>query len=74
MRDPERIPRILEKIGELWATYPDLRLGQLVVNLVKHTEEVYDVEDEALESAIALRTLQWAASDRIRSGRGVSHG
>ena len=34
MRDPERIDRILEKIGRLWHRYPDQRLGQLIDNYV----------------------------------------
>lgn len=29
MRDPARIPRVLEKIGQLWRRYPDLRFCQL---------------------------------------------
>lgn len=28
MREPERIPRILEKIGRLWQRFPDCRFGQ----------------------------------------------
>lgn len=32
MRNPERIPRILEKIEAIWINEPDTRLGQLLVN------------------------------------------
>jgi hypothetical protein len=31
MRDPARIPKILERLGKIWAENPDLRLGQLVM-------------------------------------------
>lgn len=30
MRNPDRIPRILSKVEEIWTQYPDLRLGQLI--------------------------------------------
>jgi uncharacterized protein YihD (DUF1040 family) len=36
MRDPDRIPRILKKLEQAWTAHPDLRLGQLLVNLVGH--------------------------------------
>ena len=32
MRDPKRIPEMLQALGEVWMKYPDLRLGQLVDN------------------------------------------
>ena len=30
MRNPERIEPMLEAIGHLWSSMPDLRLGQLI--------------------------------------------
>ena len=33
MRDPNRIPIMLEELKILWETHPDWRLGQLIVNL-----------------------------------------
>ena len=33
MRDPKRIPKILERLRILWEKYPDLRLGQLIGNM-----------------------------------------
>ena len=32
MRDPKRIPQILQKLEVIWKKYPDMRLGQLVEN------------------------------------------
>lgn len=32
MRDPNRIPEILETVKTLWEANPDLRLGQLIIN------------------------------------------
>ena len=31
MRDPARIPEMVEVLRELWQKHPDLRLGQLLV-------------------------------------------
>jgi hypothetical protein len=32
MRNPDRIPEILQVLGEVWMKYPDLRLGQIIDN------------------------------------------
>ncbi|MCK4788084.1 MAG: hypothetical protein KAV87_30300 [Desulfobacteraceae bacterium] len=55
MRDPERIPRILAKIQEIWQKYPDLRLGQLIVNVSpKHERNLFYAEDDELEHQLEL--------------------
>ena len=51
MRDPTRIPRILRKLQAYWEANPDLRLGQIVMNLTPR-EDVYNVEDIVLEANI----------------------
>jgi len=33
MRDPNRIPVILESLRVAWQRYPDMRLGQLLVSV-----------------------------------------
>jgi uncharacterized protein YihD (DUF1040 family) len=50
MRDPKRIPKILNELKSIWSSYPDLRLGQLIGNLytAEFTEDFYYIEDEAL--------------------------
>ena len=51
MRDINRIKPILEKIEKLWISDPDLRFGQLVMNIInpeKSNIEVYYIEDENL--------------------------
>lgn len=48
MRDPQRIDEILDELRDFWKKYPDLRLGQLVVNVVapnEPTPEVFYIED-----------------------------
>ena len=51
MRDPARIEQIIEKIWILWQAHPDLRLGQLLVNLIRPSEpcpQVFSFEDTEL--------------------------
>jgi len=51
MRDPERIDRIVEKLHGLWHEYSDLRLCQLVENIVGgHC--IYYVEDDRFEERL----------------------
>lgn len=45
MRDPKRIPIILKDLQTIWEKYPDLRLGQLLLNL---NYDFYHVEDHEL--------------------------
>lgn len=49
MRDPKRIPEILEKLRVIWERVPDWRLGQLINN-VTYVSSVpaFYVEDEEL--------------------------
>jgi len=46
MRDPARIPVILGQLEMLWERYPDLRLGQLILNVFR--DDFYHLEDEDL--------------------------
>lgn len=34
MRDVNRIDKVLKAIGDVWKQYPDLRLGQLLLNCI----------------------------------------
>ena len=47
MRDPERIPKTLFQIERVWECYPDLRLGQLILDAVD-AKQLYYMEDEQL--------------------------
>lgn len=47
MRDPNRIDDILERLKDIWKTYPDLRLGQLILN-VANDPLLYYLEDDEL--------------------------
>lgn len=47
MRDPDRIDPVLSTVRRLWEKYPDMRLGQLLVN-VAHGDDMFNLEDEEL--------------------------
>ena len=51
MRDPNRIDRLLAKLAEVWKKYPQLRLGQLILNVIRDPA-LYYVEDQKLIDAI----------------------
>lgn len=53
MRDPARIVKILARLQSVWAKSPDLRLGQLILNLDSYTKKpLYSMEDEDLIEAL----------------------
>jgi uncharacterized protein YihD (DUF1040 family) len=52
MRDIKRIKRILKKIEIIWTKNPDLRLGQLLINIDRETDcagDIFYFEDSSLE-------------------------
>lgn len=54
MRNPDRIDRVLNTISRVWKKYPDLRLGQLIVNVIPE-DRIYYTEDDILEAEINKR-------------------
>lgn len=58
MREPERIDRICDLLKEKWKKYPDLRLGQFLMNYVfgnkggKNTAFIFYLEDDITESML----------------------
>lgn len=49
MRDPNRIHKVLDYVRRVWERNPDLRLGQLIVNLTSERfADLFYVEDEQL--------------------------
>ena len=49
MRDPKRIPKVLAELQKLWEQYPDLRLGQLLVNLPFDGDPFFIEDDEMIK-------------------------
>lgn len=62
MRDVNRIDKILEQIGRVWKQYPDLRLGQLLLNVLGDPM-LYYAEDA--EIVMALRDFYKVDNEEI---------
>ena len=54
MRNPDRIDRVLNTLSKVWKKYPDLRLGQLIINVIPE-DRIYYTEDDILEAEINKR-------------------
>lgn len=57
MRDPQRIPRVLDLLEKVWAEVPDWRLGQLISNIARDVgwSDAYYLEDDDLEKELRER-------------------
>lgn len=44
-RDPDRIPLVMAQLQDMWEHYPDLRLGQLIGNVIREEQRLYAIED-----------------------------
>ena len=49
MRDKGRIKDFLVRLEALWNKYPDLRIGQLLINVAHKTDIFYIEEDEFIK-------------------------
>jgi len=61
-RNPNRIPRIMAKLQALWEEYPDLRLGQLIMNIDGTNKDFWHVEDSEWEKKITRCHQNWSTS------------
>ena len=52
MRDPARIETMLSLVKKVWYDAPDLRLTQLIMNVLNANGDPYYTEDETLEEAL----------------------
>ena len=66
MRNKKRISKVLAKLEEVWNKYPDLRLGQMLINIIA-TDNLYYVTDEQLTSRIrsVIKNGFWTATDPL---------
>ncbi len=56
MRDPKRRKRILTLVEKIWNNAPDLRLFQLLINIITEAQDemmYYYIEDDYLEKLLA---------------------
>ena len=49
MREAKRIDIILQELSNLWHKYPDLRLGQLICNVIRDPALYYIEDDKLIE-------------------------
>ena len=63
MRDPKRIEKVLVDIKAIWEKYPDMRLGQLIGNVLEGPS-LYYVEDDSLVKA--LKDMYEGAKETVR--------
>ena len=63
MRDPKRIDIILQEISTIWHKYPDMRLGQLIGNVLEGPS-LYYVEDDSLVKA--LKDMYEGAEEQVK--------
>jgi len=54
MRNPNRIPEVLELLGKAWAKYPDLRLVQLLwaVDIINNENDGFAKEEDAIKAKL----------------------
>ena len=56
MRDPQRIQKLLGKLYTVWLLNPDMRLGQLLINLSKlkpyDADLLWNIEDDKWEEIL----------------------
>lgn len=50
-RDPERIPRILDRLKEFWMANPDLRFHQMVA-IISGLDDNFYLEDDKFEEQV----------------------
>lgn len=73
MRNHERIRPIMREIAQIWAKYPDMRLGQLLVNATQRPETglgslFYIEDDELLDALRAFASMYSGASEPSAGG------
>jgi uncharacterized protein YihD (DUF1040 family) len=60
MRDPERIPLVLAALERRWSQEPDLRLGQLLVDLTRDlrsdSDPLFELSDGELLRRLGVET------------------
>ena len=54
MREPQRIPKVLNDVQRVWEAFPDLRLGQLLLNVIPETQLYYMEDDELVHRLLEV--------------------
>ena len=62
MRDINRIDVVLKELGDLWKKQPDMRLGQLLLNLdlsLENSHVMWSMEEDAWLELIRKKNEEW---------------
>ena len=51
MRDPNRIRPFLNRVAEVWEKHPDLRFGQLILNVINNSDRLWNIEERGFLDA-----------------------
>lgn len=68
MRDPQRIKKILHALETIWSKQPDIRFGQLLINLliVNDNIRLWNNEDDALLDFLNNRIKEMKKTNKSR--------
>ena len=72
MRDPKRIARIAQLLGEVWEKVPDWRLTQLVINAADTQHNcgpVFYLEDDEFERCLKRLSASISSSVVVDPGK-----
>ena len=72
MRNPNRIPQIINAIEMYWKKYPDQRLGQILSNVNNVTEDriddIFYMEDDQIIKGLDMLTVCFENSHNNSKG------
>lgn len=51
MRDKSRIKPFLAEVSDIWEKYPDLRFGQLVMDVMPNCNRLWNIEEDSMLEA-----------------------
>lgn len=72
MRDPNRIPQIINAIEMYWKKYPDQRLGQILSNVNNVTEDriddIFYMEDDQIIKGLDMLSICFENSHNNSKG------
>lgn len=77
VRDPNRIPLVLGALQRKWEKCPDIRLGQLLVNVIGRDYNLFGIEDDQLVrllgeyDGMTEREREWVESEPARRSAGL---
>lgn len=72
MRDPARIDGYMEKLGDLWHEFPDMRFGQFLMNTLGDVQNRIGQDLFFVEDPKFFATLEIVVNDLLHGRNGVT--